>query len=531
VRRFIRGESASRLFASILIGTMVAGCSGSAHVAPVRPASGTSSSVPDKTTIQQLNLPQLKLGPNGNVNPHKFTPVQVPYIGSSSHRRSTKATVQTPNEQQVAGITFSANDAQGAQTNELTFLGSANLSTTLPNPSSGTNYLISPDTLAGSDSCIELKTVYFRNAGDASTTREVHVFDTCTQTEFRIATIDANFITTYTHDYGTGGTQYFADLKKVGATWQVFLNNFVTNAFDSLYTAPGAAPAPAGGQSTLNIDTFVVGNCPQLGQQNAEAFQIASANGTSPPVWATLAPYSPNAPRSASGAADCFDNTTSTWPDFYYIRYGNGTPGYVSWSVGTSTSAASPSPTPTAIPTATPVPTATPTPAPTATPTPSPTPTATPKPTPRIFEVTQNISTLNVYPGQTTLFPCYISIHTYDPIEERIQVTDSTLPQGFPVLTAPVPSDVSWAVPDFSSTFKRLNNSPPPFQVLYQVLRGRDETHCVDLSITTPSTQRWGTYHATITYQGYARANPRAGLYFAYGYKIVHFDVYVVPTR
>jgi hypothetical protein len=515
----------------MLICAMLSGCSGAAHMSPVRPPAGASSAVPDKTTIQQLNLPRLVLGPNGNVNPHKFTPVEVPYVGSSSHRRSTKATVQTANQQQVAGITFSANDAQGAQTNELTFLGSANVVSPLPNPSSGTNYLISPDTVVGSDSCIELKTVYFRNAGDPSTTREMHVFDTCTQTEFRIATIDSNFITTYTHDYGTGGAQYFADVKKVGATWQVLLNNFVTNAFDSFYTAPGAAPAPAGGQSTFNIDTFVVGNCPQLGQQNAEAFQVASANGTSPPVWATLGPYSPNAPRSASGAADCFDSSTSTWPDFYYIRYGNGTPGYVSWSVGTSTSAASPSPTPTAIPTATPVPTATPTPVPTATPTPSPVPTATPVPNPRIFEVTQNISTLNVRPGSTTLFPCYISIRTYDPIEERIQVTDDAPPQGFPVLTFPTPSDVSWTVPDFSSTLTRLNNSRAPFQVLYHVLRGRDETHCVDLSITTPSTQQWGTYHSSINYQGYARQSPRAGLYALYGHKEVAFDVYVIPTR
>jgi hypothetical protein len=168
---------------------------------------------------------------------------------------------------------------------------------------------------------------------------------------------------------------------------------------------------------------------------------------------------------------------------------------------------------------------------PTATPTPTPVPTATPVPNPRIFEVTQNIATLNVRPGSTTLFPCYISIRTYDPIEERIQVTDDASPQGFPVLTFPTPSDVSWAVPDFSSTLKRLNNSRAPFQVLYQVLRGRDETHCVDLSITTPAAQQWGTYHSTINYQGYARQNPRAGLYALYGHKEVAFDVYVIPTR
>jgi hypothetical protein len=518
------------LFASIMICTLAGGCSGATRVSPARPAAGSAATAPDRTALDQLALPKLKLGANGNVNPHTFTPVAVPYIGSSSHRRSTKATVQTANEQQTTGITFSPNDSLGAQATDINFLGSAGTNVSLPNPASGTNYLISPDTVVGVDSCIELKTVYFRNAGDPGTTAQMRVFDSCTQTEYLIATIDANFMATYTHDYGiNSGQQYYADIRKVGATWQVFLNNFVTNLFDNYYTAPGAAPSATSGQSTFNINTFAVGICPSLPSQNAEAFQIATSNGTGAPVWATMAPYSPNAPRNASGAADCFDSGVSTNPYFYYVRFGNGTPGYAKWAVYTSSAAPSPSPTPTATPTATP------TPVPTATPTPTPVPTATPTPNPRIFIVTQNTSTLTARKGMTTVFPCWVTIRTYDPIEERIRVVTGSIytAQGygaFPVMASPTPSYVSWSVPDVAPGFTVLNNSTnASVQTMYFVLRGLDQTHCVDLSINVPSTIALGTYPSNVAYAGYARVSPTGGLYALYGRSDVLFNVVVTP--
>ncbi|MBV8579262.1 MAG: hypothetical protein JO225_14590 [Candidatus Eremiobacteraeota bacterium] len=337
-----------------LLCAVAIGCSGTTSISPQGAAtSGNSTSGPASSARRPASP---RFGRNSNVRPQRNRPRPVAIVGQSHGRRSPSAVVTTANEEQVVGFTYGPNDANNQPIEAVQFYGTANATLSLPNPAAGQNYLVSPDTTIGSNSCIELKTVYFRNAGDADTTRELHAFDTCQNVEYSLATIDATFQSTYETDLGNGdGNQYFVAVQNVGTNWQVLLFNNTTSAYDTLFTGSTLASTPTQGSSVFNIDSFVVGACPTLPIQAVTGFDTSADLSTYIPVGATA--YGPTivpAPTPAT-TPDCFLTTPNTSPH-YQVVYDSPID---QWEVKTIAAVHTPPPHPTPTPSPTPTPTPT----------------------------------------------------------------------------------------------------------------------------------------------------------------------------
>jgi hypothetical protein len=194
--RFSRSMFSYCFVAGALLCVGISACSGGTGGRSAQTPT-TANVVRSHTPLDLFGHPIPVSGPHGNISSHKPSAVVIPAVGRHGLSRSKTAVVTTAAEQQTFGVAMSGTDPEGVWSTAVSFIGTASTSLVLPEPSTGTNTLISPDTVVGSDSCIEVQTVYFRNAGDASTTAQLDVYDTCTMTEYNIATIDSTFAATY----------------------------------------------------------------------------------------------------------------------------------------------------------------------------------------------------------------------------------------------------------------------------------------------------------------------------------------------
>ncbi|MBV8928583.1 MAG: hypothetical protein JO152_05615, partial [Mycobacteriaceae bacterium] len=150
----------------------------------------------------------------------------------------------------------------------------------------------------------------------------------------------------------------------------------------------------------------------------------------------------------------------------------------------------------------------------------------------RYLIVTQNTPTLTASVGTTATFTCALTIRTVDYTDPYMHLLDwgygthSTGSGTFPIENYPTASYLSWAVPDLSATYHTYANSGAPGQNVWLGSKGQDQTHCVDLKLTVPTSISSGTYNAAIEYLANWSSTP-TGLSTTWGYKIVNFNVVV----
>jgi len=108
-------------------------------------------------------------------------------------------------------------------------------------------------------------------------------------------------------------------------------------------------------------------------------------------------------------------------------------------------------------------------------------------------------------PYGTTVFPCAFEVYTfYDKATYALNDYGSgTAKSGtgpYPILNFPATSYLSWAAPDFSSTFAAYWNSGAPGEKVWSGAKLQAQQHCIDLTIVVPNAQPAGTYTAVIQY-------------------------------
>jgi hypothetical protein len=129
---------------------------------------------------------------------------------------------------------------------------------------------------------------------------------------------------------------------------------------------------------------------------------------------------------------------------------------------------------------------------------------AKPDPNAIYLRIIPHTGQLNV-PYGTTTFTCAFEVYTfYDKATYALadwgSGTSNSGTGTFPILNYPTKSDLSWAVPDFSWTFKAYWNSGAPGEKVWSGAKAQAQQHCVDLSIIVPNSQPAGTYTASIQY-------------------------------
>ena len=104
----------------------------------------------------------------------------------------------------------------------------------------------------------------------------------------------------------------------------------------------------------------------------------------------------------------------------------------------------------------------------------------------------------------TTSYTCAFEIYTY--YTTAYTLTDwgyGTTKSGtgtYPILDYPATSDLSWEVPDISTTVHAYNNSGSPGETTWTGTAGEKQQHCFNLTLVVPATQAAGTYTAIIQY-------------------------------
>jgi hypothetical protein len=108
-------------------------------------------------------------------------------------------------------------------------------------------------------------------------------------------------------------------------------------------------------------------------------------------------------------------------------------------------------------------------------------------------------------PYGTTPFACVFEVFTYYPTSHfltdwALNTTNTAQTGTYPMMNYPTASYLSWAVPDFSTTFHTYANSGSPGERTWSGLAGQTQQHCVDLKIVVPNTQAPGTYTGWAVY-------------------------------
>lgn len=310
-----------------------------------------------------------KTGPGGNVGPQIGHPRVVSVPGGIAATRKLDADVSDSSEEQQAGVAFTPVDANGYALTSLQINITLSSTLQLPEPAAGQNLLYGPQLKIGSSSCMALRVIYLRAPGDADTTRRLDVYDTCTSTEYAVATIDSAFMAEYASDLGDGdGPAVSFGAVQNGATnnWQLVLwpNAGYGRGYSTLWTGTQTNPTAASGKAIFFIDTFQSGACPSLPTMHVWNFLGFSALDPAAP-GAALIPLTAIQPinvTAGSGTPDCFNPALAVDP--YYYVYTESSSGF------TTTTAIGPTPTPS------------PSPSPTVTPHPHKTPEPTPTPAP-----------------------------------------------------------------------------------------------------------------------------------------------------
>jgi hypothetical protein len=130
--------------------------------------------------------------------------------------------------------------------------------------------------------------------------------------------------------------------------------------------------------------------------------------------------------------------------------------------------------------------------------------------------VVTNAPTVTVTEAGTVHLACAVQITSFDPTYAHMVVAYAAPARGagtaaFPTGTAPTPSALALAVPDFGAASTTLANTGFPGHPIWQGAVGQTQTHCVDITITVPHGQPSGTYSTTINFA--LMANVNHGLY------------------
>ena len=120
------------------------------------------------------------------------------------------------------------------------------------------------------------------------------------------------------------------------------------------------------------------------------------------------------------------------------------------------------------------------------------------------LHIITHTSSFNVPYGPST-FACAFEVFTYYPTSHyltdwALNTTNTVQTGTYPMMNYSTTSYLSWAVPDFSSTFHPYANSGSPGEKTWSGAAGQTQQHCVDLTIVVPNTQAPGTYTAWAVY-------------------------------